>query len=140
MRVTKLMALFKVPCILIAMVGLHTAATSPQPPPSIDDKEIKNTMEGFMKQRSGPFIVKVRSLFLASLPKVNFVLDYMLGSGSSGKCSNCGKPRTPAQDIARDSLHASCPRKCREDPVFSGFPRGHFLDWARGIHPVPVLP
>jgi len=40
------------------MVGLHTAATSPQPPPSTHDKEIKNTMEVFMKQRSGPFIVK----------------------------------------------------------------------------------
>lgn len=53
------MSLFKIPCILVAMVGLQITVTPPHPPPPPDEKAASTRLEIIMKQRSGPFAVGV---------------------------------------------------------------------------------
>lgn len=54
------MSLLKIPCMLIAMIGLHITATAPQPPARPEDTLLlTNRMERFMKLRFGPLAVKV---------------------------------------------------------------------------------
>lgn len=52
--------LFRLPCILVAMVGLNTTATPPHPPPRAEEIAPSTTLEVLIKQRIGPLIVKVR--------------------------------------------------------------------------------
>jgi len=49
--------LFRLPCILIAMVGLNTTVTPPHPPPRAEET-VPSTLEALLKQRVGPVIVK----------------------------------------------------------------------------------
>jgi hypothetical protein len=51
--------LFRVPCILVAMVGLNTTVTPPHPPPDIEETVPSINLEGVLKQRLGPLMVKV---------------------------------------------------------------------------------
>ena len=53
--------LFRLPCILVAMVGLSTTTTPPQPPPPAEEIAPSTTLEVLIKQRIGPLIVKVRA-------------------------------------------------------------------------------
>lgn len=50
--------LIKIPCILVAMVGLQIAVTPPHPPPSSDERAPSTRLEVIVKQRTGPFLVK----------------------------------------------------------------------------------
>jgi len=52
------MSLAKIPCILVAMVGLQITVTPPHPPPSPDEKALSTALEIILKQRSGPLILK----------------------------------------------------------------------------------
>lgn len=53
--------LIKIPCILIAMVGLYMTATPPHPPPSVDEKAPSTRLEVILQRRSGPLLIKVRN-------------------------------------------------------------------------------
>lgn len=55
-----MLPLVKVPCILVAMVGLQVAVTPPHPPPKEDEKAASTKLEVALKQRSAPLMVKVR--------------------------------------------------------------------------------
>lgn len=54
-----MLPLVKVPCILVAMVGLQIAVTPPHPPPAEEEKAASTKLEVILKQRSGPLVVKV---------------------------------------------------------------------------------
>ena len=51
--------LFRVPCILVAMVGLNTTVTPPHPPPNTEEAVPSINLEALLKQRLGPLTVKV---------------------------------------------------------------------------------
>lgn len=56
--VSAMLPLVKIPCILVAMVGLQIAITPPHPPPSEEEKAASTRLEVVLKQRSGPLVVK----------------------------------------------------------------------------------
>lgn len=70
--------LVKVPCILVAMVGLQVAITPPHPPPTNDEKAESTKMEAALKQRSAPILVKVRSV-----SRLSFIL-FSIGDNITG--------------------------------------------------------
>jgi len=53
------MSLLKIPCILIAMVGLQITTTAPHPPALPEETLVSTRMEGIIKWRSGPAAVKL---------------------------------------------------------------------------------
>ncbi|CAK5281458.1 unnamed protein product [Mycena citricolor] len=53
------MAWIKIPCILYAMAGFQIAVTPPHPPPPEAEQISWALVEILLKQRSGPFLVKV---------------------------------------------------------------------------------
>ena len=59
LRMMLIQSLIKIPCILVAMVGIHTATTPPQPPPSVNETAPSTKLEVLIKPRWGPVIVKV---------------------------------------------------------------------------------
>ena len=52
-------SLIKIPWILVAMIGLHTGTTSPNPPPSSNEKAPSTRLEVVLKQRLGLLLLKV---------------------------------------------------------------------------------
>jgi hypothetical protein len=52
-------SLIKIPWIFIAMIGLHTGTTSPNPPPSLNEKAPSTRLEVVLKQRLGLLLLKV---------------------------------------------------------------------------------
>jgi hypothetical protein len=52
-------SLIKMPWILVAMIGLHTGTTSPNPPPSSNEKAPSTRLEVVLKQRLGLLLLKV---------------------------------------------------------------------------------
>ncbi|KAF9449179.1 hypothetical protein P691DRAFT_812871, partial [Macrolepiota fuliginosa MF-IS2] len=50
--------LIKIPCILVAMVGLHITVTPPHPPPTEEEKAASTGLEVVIKRRSGATIVR----------------------------------------------------------------------------------
>jgi hypothetical protein len=138
-----MISLYKVPCILVATVGLHIAATAPQPPPSADEKEIKNTMEGFMKQRSGPLAVKVLNhppSPYAFLKAWISYLEYMLGSWYRGGRGDLGLPHAIPKNFAEDSLPIDTPGYRRADPSDSALRLWYILVRSRWICSIQMLP
>lgn len=53
------LALTKVPCILLATMGLHVTATPPHPPPAKSDQAPSTNWEVIVKQRGVPATIKV---------------------------------------------------------------------------------
>lgn len=51
--------LIRIPCILVATVGLHVAITPPNPPPREEEKAASTKLESFFGFRSGPLQFKV---------------------------------------------------------------------------------
>jgi hypothetical protein len=51
--------LLRVPCILVAMIGLNTTVTPPHPPPKAEETAPSVNLESLLKQRLGPLTVKV---------------------------------------------------------------------------------
>lgn len=51
--------LFRVPCILLAMIGLNMTVTPPYPPPDPEETVPSIRLECILKQRLGPLAVKV---------------------------------------------------------------------------------
>jgi len=54
------MPLLRVPCIILALMGLEITVTPPQPPPLKDEEAPSTNLEIVIKQRCGPALVKVR--------------------------------------------------------------------------------
>jgi len=52
-------SLFRVPCILVAMVGINTTSTPPVPPPRSEESAPSTMLESVLKQRFLPLVVKV---------------------------------------------------------------------------------
>ena len=75
--------LFRVPCILVAMVGLNTTVTPPHPPPDLEEVVPSINLESVLKQRFAPLMVKVCSHYLWFIPSIDFPRNTRLFHGVS---------------------------------------------------------
>ena len=75
-------SLVKIPWILVAMIGLHTGATSPNPPPSVNEKAPSTRLEVILKQRLGLLLLKVWNFnLLSSDAQITDVFNYRRYAG-----------------------------------------------------------
>lgn len=57
-RMEALLPLTKIPCILLATIGLQITATPPHPPPAKSEEAPSTSWEVVVKQRGGPVVIK----------------------------------------------------------------------------------
>ncbi|KAF9071094.1 hypothetical protein BDP27DRAFT_1446582 [Rhodocollybia butyracea] len=79
-----LLPLIKIPCILLATIGLQITATPPHPPPAKSDEAPSTSLEVIVKQRGGPIIIKL-ICWLAALAEILLICAQTLRCHSLAK-------------------------------------------------------
>lgn len=59
-------SLVKIPCILIATVGLHVSTTPPAPPPTEGERVVSTTLEALLGLPLAPLVLKVYIVHIMS--------------------------------------------------------------------------
>lgn len=66
-------SLIKIPCILVATVGLHVSTTPPAPPPTEGERVASTTLEALLGLPLAPLILKVyvvHSIYESNKPEI----------------------------------------------------------------------
>ncbi|GAW01792.1 ICMT-domain-containing protein [Lentinula edodes] len=77
-RMEAVLALTKVPCILLATMGLHVTATPPHPPPAKSDQAPSTNWEIIVKQRGVPATIKF-ICWVAAFAEILLIVTQTLG-------------------------------------------------------------
>ncbi|KAJ3749113.1 hypothetical protein DFH05DRAFT_1390493 [Lentinula detonsa] len=73
-----LLVLTKIPCILLATIGLHITATPPHPPPAKNELAPSTKWEFVVKYRGGPVMIKF-ICWLAAFTEISLIIIQALG-------------------------------------------------------------
>ncbi|KAJ3794733.1 hypothetical protein GGU11DRAFT_281114 [Lentinula aff. detonsa] len=73
-----LLLLTKIPCILLATIGLHITATPPHPPPAKNELAPSTSWEFVVKYRGGPVMIKL-ICWLAAFTEISLIVTQALG-------------------------------------------------------------
>lgn len=141
-----LLPLTKIPCILLATIGLQITVTPPHPPPAKSEEAPSTTWEVVLKQRGGPVVIKASSnperteevADLTCSPVVAHLLDCSISTNIVHHCTDV-RARGIRGGCSECSRHARSSDARRITISFADVSPRYLPCLRRGVHPLLLL-